>query len=78
MPPSQPDLREPYQALLEGRLSRREFVQIALGLGMTAPSELAGAVESNYFMTEENARNYYRRWLGFVRGDPWSTLMAGG
>jgi arylsulfatase A-like enzyme len=45
MPPSQPDLREPYQALLEGRLSRREFVQIALGLGMTAAvaSKMAGA-----------------------------------
>ena len=34
---------------------------------MTRPSSLRGAVESDYFMTEENARNFYRRWSEFIR-----------
>ena len=61
----------------EGTIARRLPYNYQLGLGMTQPSALRGAVESEYFMTEENARNYYRRWLELLRGDPWDQLMAG-
>ncbi|MEZ5410149.1 MAG: aromatic ring-hydroxylating dioxygenase subunit alpha [Acidimicrobiales bacterium] len=60
-----------------GPIARRYPYNYQLGLGMTQPSSLRGAVESDYFMTEENARNFYRRWGEFVRGDSWSALMAG-
>ncbi|MGF1598139.1 MAG: aromatic ring-hydroxylating dioxygenase subunit alpha [Acidimicrobiales bacterium] len=59
-----------------GTIARRHPYNYQLGLGMTQPSTLRGAVESDYFMTEENARNFYRRWHEFVRGDPWAALMA--
>jgi hypothetical protein len=60
-----------------GPVARRHPYNYQLGLGMTQPSSLRGAVESDYFMTEENARNFYRRWGEFVRGDSWAELMAG-
>ena len=38
---------------------------------------LRDAVESSYLMTEENARNYYRRWAEFMSGASWPELMEG-
>jgi len=44
-------------------------------LDMASPSELLpDAVESSYFMTEENARNYYRRWSALMSGASWDDL----
>jgi phenylpropionate dioxygenase-like ring-hydroxylating dioxygenase large terminal subunit len=60
-----------------GIIARRYAYNYQLGLGMAKPSTLRGAVESEYFMTEENARNFYRRWLEFVGGTSWHDLMAG-
>jgi len=36
MPPPPPDLRDAYASLLHGRLGRREFMQLAVGLGLSA------------------------------------------
>lgn len=58
-----------------GTIARRYPYNYQLGLGTTRPSRLAGAVESEFFMTEENARNYYRRWAAFVAGESWPDLM---
>ncbi len=60
-----------------GTIARRYPYNYQLGLGMAKPSALRGAMESEYFMTEENARNFYARWQCFVRGDGWDELMAG-
>ena len=60
-----------------GTIARRYPYNYQLGLGMTKATWMRDAVESSYFMTEENARNYYRRWAEFMSGAPWSKLMAG-
>ena len=60
-----------------GIIARRYPYNYQLGLGMAKPSTLRGAVESEYFMTEENARNFYRRWREFMAGASWDDLMAG-
>ncbi|MFN0028271.1 MAG: aromatic ring-hydroxylating oxygenase subunit alpha [Acidimicrobiales bacterium] len=60
-----------------GVIARRYPYNYQLGLGRSKPSTLRGAVESEYFMTEENARNFYRRWQHMVRGDRWDQLMEG-
>ena len=61
-----------------GVIARRYPYNYQLGLGMAAeaPAPLRGAVQSSYFMTEENARNFYGRWAEFMRGDSWTQLMA--
>ena len=61
-----------------GPIARRYPYNYQLGLGATTPSRLAGAVESKFFMTEENARNYYARWAAFTAGQTWPELMAPG
>jgi phenylpropionate dioxygenase-like ring-hydroxylating dioxygenase large terminal subunit len=60
-----------------GTIARRYPYNYQLGLGRSRPSTLRGAVESEFFMTEENARNFYRRWSRFVAGASWSELMEG-
>ncbi len=50
----------------------------AQGLGMTRPSSLEGAVESTHWSTEENARNFYRRWARMAQGEAWPSLMTPG
>ena len=46
-----------------------------MGLGHARPVEgLRGAVENGEY-TEENARNYYRRWAQFMKGDSWEQLI---
>jgi phenylpropionate dioxygenase-like ring-hydroxylating dioxygenase large terminal subunit len=60
-----------------GTIARRYAYNYQLGLGMAKPSTLRGAVESEYFMTEENARNFYRRWRELMSGASWHDLMAG-
>lgn len=59
-----------------GTIARRYPYNYQLGLDMAEPSRLRDAVESSYFMTEENARNYYRRWAEFMSGASWTKLMA--
>jgi phenylpropionate dioxygenase-like ring-hydroxylating dioxygenase large terminal subunit len=56
-----------------GFIARRYPYNYQQGLGMGAPSRLRGAVESAA-ATEENARNFYRRWSGFVSGMDWKEL----
>lgn len=58
-----------------GTIARRYPYNYQLGLGMASPSEvLDDAVESSYFMTEENARNYYRRWSSLMSGASWAEI----
>lgn len=62
-----------------GTIARRYPYNYQLGLDMASPSELLDdAVESSYNMTEENARNYYRRWSDLMSGKPWSELAPNG
>jgi len=47
-----------------------------MGVGHAQPIPgLRGAVTTGEF-TEENNRNYYKRWAQFVRGLSWDELMA--
>lgn len=62
-------------AASKGTIARRYPYNYQLGLDMANPSRLHGAVESSYFMTEENARNYYRRWAQMMSGASWDELM---
>ena len=58
-----------------GTIARRYPYNYQLGLDMAVPSEtLDDAVESSYFMTEENARNYYRRWSALMSGASWAEM----
>jgi len=59
-----------------GVIARRYSYNYSQGLGMTSPASLEGAVESTSWSTEENARNFYRRWARFVAGETWPQLMA--
>ena len=55
-----------------GPIARRQRYNYEMGLGHARPVPgLRGAVE-NGEITEENARAYYRRWAGFMKGDPWT------
>jgi hypothetical protein len=58
-----------------GSVARQFDYNYGQGLGMTQPSSLEGAVESTNWSTEENARNFYRRWSRMVQGAEWSDLM---
>jgi phenylpropionate dioxygenase-like ring-hydroxylating dioxygenase large terminal subunit len=52
-----------------GAIARRYDYNYEMGIGMTRPAtEIEGAVEGTSIFTEENARNYYRRWSEFVFG----------
>lgn len=67
-----------YATAASGGLMARQFdYNYGQGLGMTKPSVLEGAVEATSWTTEENARNYYRRWARLAKGEDWSTLMPG-
>lgn len=59
-----------------GTIARRYDYNFEMGIGMTRPVEsLRDAVESTATPTEENARNFYRRWARMVDGEEWSSLM---
>jgi phenylpropionate dioxygenase-like ring-hydroxylating dioxygenase large terminal subunit len=59
-----------------GAVARRFDYNYAQGLGMTQPGTLPGSIESVHWSTEENARNFYRRWVGFVDDTAWDDLMV--
>lgn len=60
-----------------GVLAQRYPYNYSMGIGMHEPSaRLAGAVESTATPTEENARNFYRRWARLVDNEDWKSLMA--
>lgn len=59
-----------------GTVARRFPYNYSQGLGMTAPGTLEGSVEAMHWSTEENARNFYRRWARFVDGEDWESLMS--
>lgn len=63
-------------AASRGVIARRYNYNYSQGLGMTLPAPIEGAVESTSWSTEENARNFYRRWARFVGGEKWSQLMT--
>ncbi len=59
-----------------GTISRTLYFNYQMGLGHARPIEgLRGAVENGEY-TEENARNYYRRWARFMKGESWDQLMS--
>ena len=59
-----------------GSVSRTLYFNYQMGLGHARPVEgLRGAVENGEY-TEENARNYYRRWAEFMKGLSWEQLMS--
>ena len=58
-----------------GAVARRFDYNYAQGLGSTRRRPLPGAVESVHWSTEENARNFYRRWARFAEGTDWKDLM---
>jgi phenylpropionate dioxygenase-like ring-hydroxylating dioxygenase large terminal subunit len=59
-----------------GTIARRYRYHYGQGLGMNYPASVAGATESDSWSTEENARNFYRRWARFVAGENWQQLMT--
>ena len=59
-----------------GTIARRYKYHYGQGLGMNHPAAVAGATESDSWSTEENARNFYRRWARFVAGESWQQLMT--
>lgn len=61
-----------------GTMARTMTFNYQMGLGHARPvPELEGCVENGEY-TEENARNYYRRWSRFMAGESWPSLMAAG
>jgi len=60
----------------KGSIARKMPFNYQMGLGHAQPVPgLRGAVTTGEF-TEENNRNYYKRWSQFVRGLSWDELMA--
>jgi phenylpropionate dioxygenase-like ring-hydroxylating dioxygenase large terminal subunit len=59
-----------------GSVARRFFYNYSQGLGMVQRGTMPGSVESTYWSTEENARNFYRRWTQFLQGTEWPDLMT--
>ena len=58
-----------------GAIARTLYFNYQMGLGHARPVEgLRGAVENGEY-TEENARNYYRRWAQFMKGSSWEQLI---
>lgn len=58
-----------------GHIAQRYDYNYQQGMGLAAESTIEGAVEAEG-ATEENARNFYRRWEGFVSGASWDELRA--
>ncbi|SCG78016.1 aromatic ring-hydroxylating oxygenase subunit alpha [Micromonospora inositola] len=58
-----------------GAVARRYDYNYAQGLGHSQDGPIEGTVESVHWSTEENARNFYRRWLRFAEGQSWASLM---
>lgn len=61
-----------------GTIARRYNYNYGQGMGMNTPASIEGAVESISWSTEENARNFYRRWARFAAGEDWAELMSPG
>jgi phenylpropionate dioxygenase-like ring-hydroxylating dioxygenase large terminal subunit len=59
-----------------GVIARRYAYNYEQGVGMGEPGSLRGSVVSEAGATEENARNFYRRWAEFASGSSWAELMA--
>lgn len=59
-------------AASSGAMARQFSYNYGQGLGMIRESSLEGAVESTSWSTEENARNYYRKWQRILSGDDWN------
>lgn len=58
-----------------GHIAQQYPYNYQQGMGLVTPSRLPGAVESDA-ATEENARNFYRRWAQFTSGAGWDELQS--
>jgi phenylpropionate dioxygenase-like ring-hydroxylating dioxygenase large terminal subunit len=62
-------------AASRGYIARQYPYNYQLGMGFTKPDDrIKGGVVATTSDSEENARNYYRRWRAFVRGNTWAEL----
>lgn len=60
-----------------GVIARRYPYNYEMGLGYAVPVEgLRGAVDSSFWISEENARTLLRRWVALMDAKSWSDLPA--
>ena len=57
-----------------GFISKRQKLNIGMGMGHESYDEKLAGWASDYRISENNHRNYYRRWGQMMSGAGWSEL----